>query len=139
MAEAAGYVKPKPALNSLFTLMAHLPPMGGANDMAQVQPTIGQIQSELAARIGVISMVSARRRADAIAIEIGQIRQIANRHGLYPAVAVSHALESALARGECGALIQGWLSILGDAIGSERHDPAACETFAAACSVRLWS
>ena len=107
--------------------------------MVQTQATIRQIQSELAARISVIGAAADRRRAGDIAIEIGQIRQIAKRHGLHPAVAVSHALESALARGECGALIQGWLSILGDAIGSERRDPAACETFTAACSVRLWS
>ena len=105
--------------------------------MAQPQPTIRQIQSELAARIGQIGAISARRRATDLALEIGQIRQIAYRHGLYPAVAVSHALESALARGEHGALVQGWLAILGDAIGCERHDRDACETFVAACSVRL--
>jgi hypothetical protein len=107
--------------------------------MTQAQATIRQIQSELVARISVIGAAADRRRAGDIAVEIGAIRQIANYHGLHPAVAVSHALESALARGERGALIQGWLSILGDAIGSERHDAAACETFAAACSVRLWS
>ena len=139
MTQAAAYVNPEPAVNALFTLLAHLLPKGGVKRMAQALATIGQIQSELAARIGVIGLASTRRRADAIAVEIGQIRQIANRHGLFPAVAVSHALESALARGECGALIQGWLSILGDAIGSDRHDRAACETFAAACSVRLSS
>ena len=137
MAQAGGYVKPERTVNALFTLLAHLLPKGGANAMAQIQPTIRQIQSELAARIGMIGVVSTRRRAGDIAVEIGQIRQIANRHGLHPAVTVSHALESALARGECGLLIQGWLAILGDAIGSDRHDPAACETFAAACSVRL--
>jgi len=107
--------------------------------MVQTQTGIGQIRSELAARLGLIGAVSARRRVEDIAIEIGAIREIAHHHGLFPAVAVSRALESALARGERGALIQGWLSILGDAIGSERHDRAACETFAAACSVRLSS
>ena len=101
------------------------------------QAGIGQVKSELAARIGAISAVSALRRANDIAIEIDAIRQIAHHHGLHPAVAVSRALESALARGERGALIQGWLSILGDAIGCERQDRAACETFVAAGFVRF--
>lgn len=105
--------------------------------MAQRQTTTRQIQSELAARIGLIGAASTRRRAADIATEIDEIRQIAHRHGLYPAVAVSHALESALARGEHGAMIQGWLAILGDAIGCDRQDRAACETFVAACSVRF--
>lgn len=104
--------------------------------MAQTDTAIGSIQSELAARVGVVSAFSARRHSD-IAIEIGAIRQIAHRHGLHPAVAVSRALESALARGERGALIQGWLSILRDAIGCDRQDRAACETFVAAGSVRF--
>jgi hypothetical protein len=105
--------------------------------MTQAQVGIGQIKSELAERIGLIGAVSGRRRVDDIAIEIDAIRQIAHRHGLFPAVAVSQALESALARGERGALIQGWLSILGDAIGCDRQDRAACETFVAAGSVRF--
>jgi len=104
--------------------------------MAQAEAAIGLIQSELAARVGVISAFSARRHRE-VAIEIGAIRQIAHRHGLYPAVAVSRALESALARGERGTLVQGWLSILGDAIGCDRQDRAACETFVAAGSVRF--
>jgi hypothetical protein len=101
--------------------------------------SIGQVQSELAARIGLIGARAANRRAGDLAIEIDAIRQIAHRHGLFPAVAVTQALESALARGERGALIQGWLSILGDAVGCDRQDRAACETFVAACSVRLSS
>jgi hypothetical protein len=105
--------------------------------MTQAQKGISQIKSELAARIGLIGAISASRRVDEIAIEIDAIRQIAHCHGLFPAVAVSQALESALARGERGALIQGWLSILGDAIGCDRQDRAACETFVAAGSVRF--
>ncbi|MEO9130940.1 MAG: hypothetical protein ABI240_06995 [Sphingomonas sp.] len=104
--------------------------------MSHAEAAIGLIQSELAARVGVVSAFSARRRRE-IAIEIGAIRQIAHSHGLYPAVAVSQVLESALARGEPGTLIQGWLSILREAIGCDRQDRAACETFVAAGSVRF--
>jgi hypothetical protein len=106
--------------------------------MAQLQ-TIQQVQAELGARIGVIGARAARARPDDIAREIDLIRQVARRNGMLPAVAVSSALESALARGERGPLIQGWLSILSDAIGCDRHDQATCDTFAAACSVRFSS
>jgi len=116
---------------------AQLSSREGGDGMAQI--SIDQVQSELAARIGMIGARAAGQRIGDIATEIDTIRRIAHRHGLFPAVAVTQALESALARGERGALIQGWLSILGDAVGCERHDRAACETFAAACSVRLSS
>ena len=104
--------------------------------MTQANATIGLIQSELTARVGMVSALSARRHRD-MAIEIGAIRQIAHRHGLHPAVAVSQVLESALARGERGTLIQGWLALLGEAIGCDRQDRAASEIFVAAGSVRF--
>jgi len=104
--------------------------------MSQAEAAIGLIQSELAARVGAVSAFSARRHRE-IAIEIGAIRRIAHRHGLHPAVAVSQVLESALARGERGTLIQGWLELLGEAIGCDRQDRAACEIFVAAGSVRF--
>ena len=104
--------------------------------MTQVQPTV-QIQAELAARVFAIGARTNRDPTGAIATEIDAIRRIARANGLYPAAAVAQALESALGRGERGPLIDGWLAILRDAVGCERHDAAACETFAAACSVRL--
>lgn len=105
--------------------------------MSNSQPGIAQIKADLAARIMTIDARVAHGRAGDIAREMDAIRQIAHRGGLYPAAMVAHALESALGRGECGALIRGWLVILSDAVGSERHDPAACDVYAAACSVRL--
>ena len=72
-----------------------------------------------------------------LASDVDAIRVIAHRNGLNPAVTVAHFLDSALSRGENGPLVHGWLSLLADAIGSDRQDIAACETFAAACSVRL--
>ena len=63
---------------------------------------------------------------------------IAHRSGMRPAVTVAQALEMALARGERGPLIHGWLAILRDAVGSDRHDDAACDTYRAACAVRMF-
>lgn len=108
--------------------------------MTQTQPNMAammQIQAELAMRIFAIGARTTLETCDAIAIEIDAIRRIAQANGLYPAAAVAQAVESALGRGERGPLIDGWLAILRDAVGCERHDAAACETYAAACSVRL--
>ena len=107
--------------------------------MTEARPVIRQVRSELAARIGVIGAHVAGSRVADLTVEIDQIRQIAQHNGLFPAVAVAQALRSALARGERGPLIHGWLSVLNDAVGCERYDLAACETFTAACSVRLSS
>lgn len=107
--------------------------------ITQTQPGLEQVQSELAARIGLMNARALQQPLAELAIEIDAIRRIAFRNGLFPAVTVTQALESALARGERGALIFGWLAILGDAVGSDRQDRAACETYAAACSVRLCS
>ena len=129
---------PEDVLNAVFTrLGAALHPMARADAMNQGDGATRQIRSELAARVGVIGADAARRTPASIATEIEAIRQIARRHGLFPAVAVTQALESALARGERGPLIQGWLSLLGEALGCDRQDRAAGESFAAACFVRL--
>lgn len=105
--------------------------------MAQAGMDIMAIKAELAARIAELDGRTAYARASDLAPEIDAIRVIAHRSGLDPAVTVAHFVDSALSRGERGALVQGWLALLGDAVASERHDVAACETFAAACSVRL--
>ena len=68
------------------------------------------------------------RAACELAPEVDAIRLIAHRDGMQPAVTVAHFLDSALARGEHGALVHGWLAMLRDAVGSERQDVAACDT-----------
>lgn len=104
--------------------------------MTQGHP-VHDIQAELAHRVIAIGGHVGQASAGALASEIDAIRRIARANGLFPAAAVAQALAAALARGERGPLISGWLGILRDAVGCDRHDIAACETFAAACSVRL--
>lgn len=101
---------------------------------------VAQARVELSQRIMMIGQRVDRRKSDtanALAAEIEAIRRIAQANGLYPAASVAHALAMAIGRGERGPLIDGWLAILNDAVGSERSDPAACDAYAAACSVRL--
>ena len=50
---------------------------------------------------------------------------------------VAQLFERALARGEHGATIHAWLTILGEAVACERQDAAASDAFAAACHVRF--
>ena len=54
-----------------------------------------------------------------------------------PAVTVTHFIDRVLMRGEGGGPVHGWLTMLTDAIASERQDFEAADRFAAACSVRL--
>jgi hypothetical protein len=98
---------------------------------------LGEVKADLAARIAAIDVRAPYTRACELAPEIDAIRIIAHRAGLNPVVTVAHFVDSALSRGEHGALVHGWLSLLGDAIVSERQDLQACHAFAAACSVRL--
>ncbi|WEK43853.1 MAG: hypothetical protein P0Y64_03215 [Candidatus Sphingomonas colombiensis] len=93
-----------------------------------------EIRAELTQRIMAIGQ---RRGTTGLAHEIDAIRRIAGRNGMLPAVTVAHLLESALARGERGALVHDWLAMLGEAVHSERQDDATSDAFAAACQVRF--
>ena len=95
------------------------------------------VRAELTARIAAIDGRAPYVPARELAGEIDRIRLLAHRHGLNPAVTVAHFLDWALARGEQGVLLHGWLAMLSDAVASERQDVSACDAFAAACSVRL--
>ncbi len=105
--------------------------------MSAASATLYPVQTELAARVASIGSRAPTVSTAALAIEVDAIRAAALAHGLYPAVAVTQAIEAALARGERGPLVLGWLNILRDAVSSDRHDDTACATYLAACSVRL--
>lgn len=93
------------------------------------------VRASLQKRIAAIGGCRPSRRE--LAMEIGAIRAIATGAGLRPAVAVAYLLDNALARGEQGPLVHGWLAVLSDAVETNRSDAAACDTFAAACAVRF--
>lgn len=93
--------------------------------------------NDLAARIDDLDRRAYRMMPGDMASELEQVRRIAARHGMSPAITVVHALDSMLARGDCRAVVHDWLSILRDAVGCGSNDQRTCDTFAAACLVRL--
>ena len=95
------------------------------------------VRLELAARIAAIDVRAPYLDARATALAVDEIRHIAHHAGLNPTVTVAHFIDAALARGERGTLVHGWLAMLRDAVSAERQDVAACDAFAAACSIRL--
>lgn len=96
-------------------------------------------KAELAVRIAALDVRAAYVCPQDLAGDVDAIRCIAHDHALNPAVTVSHFLSAALARGSWGMPVHGWLALLGDAVHSERQDVAACDDFAATCSMRLAS
>jgi hypothetical protein len=94
-------------------------------------------RAELSARIAWLDGRALRARVRELAPQVDAIRSIADRAGLKPAATVAGLLDQALARGERGALVQGWLPLLRDAVACDRADAGACEAFAAACQVRI--
>lgn len=99
-------------------------------------PEMAAVRNDLAARIGAIELRLGRFPTGEIVSELDAIRRRAAQHGLRPAVSVVHALESAIARGERGPLVSGWLHLLRDAVGCERSDPDSDAAFTAACWIR---
>lgn len=108
-------------------------------DVTDRNPAPDTIRADLVQRIAALDSRAHNGRTGELAQALDTIRRIAQANGMQPAVSVAHVLDAALARGERGPLIHGWLDILRDAIGCERIDGPACDAYLAACSVRLAS
>jgi hypothetical protein len=104
----------------------------GAMDQAEVR-------ADLLARIAAIDVRAPHVSPCDLVPQVDAIRLIAHRAGMAPAVTVAHFIDSALSRGERGALVHGWLQMLSEAVDCERQDLEAAHSFAAACSIRLAS
>jgi hypothetical protein len=108
-------------------------------DTTSRTPTFDGVRADLVQRVAALDLRTASGRTCDLAQDLDAIRRIAQANGMQPAVSVAHVLDAALARGERGPLIRGWLDILRDAIDCDRIDAPACDAYLAACSVRLSS
>lgn len=105
--------------------------------MGSAAQRIGGVRADLARRIDAMDRRADHLRPGELAFELEYIRRAVSSNGFRPAIAVIQALDGALSRGERGPLVHGWLAILRDAVDCGRSDARTCDTYAAACSVRL--
>lgn len=95
----------------------------------------GHVRAELRARIDAIA--AARLDPAGLCTRVDTVRQLARSHGFLPVADLAHALESAIAGGARGPLVDTYLSLMHDAAGSDRSDAAARDAWLAAANVRL--
>ena len=95
------------------------------------------VRHELGSRIAALDVRTPYARPGELALAVDEIRVIAHAAGLAPVVTVVHFIAAAIARGERGPGVHGWLQVLNDAVATDRQDAGACDAFAAMCSVRL--
>jgi hypothetical protein len=98
---------------------------------------MGVQEHDLAAACAKLNMMAGHARPADLAGAVDAIRGIAQAEGRLPVVAVARAIEAALARGERGVVINGWIAMLGEAVGCGRSDADCTSVYLAAGAVRL--
>lgn len=98
---------------------------------------MGVQEHDLAAACARLNMMAGHARPAELAGAVDAIRAMAQREGRLPVVALARAVETALARGERGVAIRGWIAMLSEAAGCERSDADSTSIYLAAGAVRL--
>ncbi|WP_343526254.1 hypothetical protein [Sphingomonas sp.] len=100
-------------------------------------PEHDAIRDQLWARIAALDVRAPYAPPADLADDVEAIRRIVHGLGLTPAVTVTHFIDRALMRDGDAGPVHGWLTMLTDAIASERQDLETANRFADACSMRL--
>ena len=98
---------------------------------------MGVQEHDLAAACAKLNVMAGHARPADLAGAVDAIRAMAQSEGRLPVVAVARAIEAALARGERGVAVQGWIAMLGEAVGCDRSDADCGNIYLAAGAVRL--
>ncbi len=106
--------------------------------MGIAKDALMQAQAQLCERIDQLVIDLPRISISRLAHEVDELRKIAGNHGLTPVVEIAHRLESELATSRGGLMAVSFLETMRDAVGCERLDPAATQTYLAAINQRLY-
>ena len=106
--------------------------------MGIAKDALMQVQAQLCDRIDRLTMDLPHITVSRLAHEVDELRRIAGQYGLTPVVEIAHGLESELAHSAGGAMAMSFLEKMRDAVGCERLDAAATQTYLAAINQRLY-
>lgn len=95
------------------------------------------VQAELRSRIDALLAPGRAPSVAGLCGEIDQVRRLARRHGVATVADLASALETAMARGGRGPIVESYLALMREAAGCERIDAGASAAWLAAASVRL--
>lgn len=106
--------------------------------MGIARDALMQVQAQLCERIDRLAADLPQMSISRVAHEVDELRRIAGQYGLMPVVEIAHGLESALAGLTGVAMAKPFLEKMRDAVGCERLDAAATQTYLAAINQRLY-
>ena len=96
------------------------------------------IKSQLCDQIDLLANQLPQLSACQLASQVDALRRIARDHGLLPVEELARGLESALSVSDCSVMVLPFLESMRDAVGCERIDPAAAQSYLAAVNQRLY-
>lgn len=106
--------------------------------MGIAKDALMQVQAQLCERIDLLTTNLPDMTVSRLAHEVDELRRIAGQYGLTPVVEIAHGLESELANSTGAAMAMSFLEKMRDAVGCERLDAAATQTYLAAINQRLY-
>ena len=96
------------------------------------------VKSQLCDRIDRIAFELPHISPSQLAHQVDDLRRIARDYGLFPLEELARGLESALSGAEGSVVVLPFLESMRDAVGCERADPAAAQSYLAAVNQRLY-
>jgi hypothetical protein len=97
-----------------------------------------QAKAQLCDRIDVLAEQLPHMSITQLAHQVDEIRRIAREYGLLPVEELARGLESALSASDCSIMVLPFLETMRDAVGCERADAAAAQSYLAAVNQRLY-
>lgn len=106
--------------------------------MGYAADALMQVKSQLCDRIDRIASEMPHLSTSQLAHQIDDVRRIARDNGLLPLEELARGLESALSGSEGGIMVLPFLESMRDAVGCERIDAAAAQSYLASVNQRLY-
>ena len=95
------------------------------------------VKAELSDRIDRLAHELPHMNASRLAAAVDDIRRVARNHDLLPLAELAGRLESAIASSGGATMVLPFLEAMGDAVGCDRADPAAAQSYLASVGLRL--
>lgn len=99
---------------------------------------LNQVRAQLCDRIDMLAGQLAHMSPVQLAMQVDDVRRIAQQYGLRPLEDLACGLGSALSASGCSIVVMPFLESMRDAADCDRVDPATAQSYLAAVNQRLY-